>query len=151
MSTMLVTRQVSMSRSSSSFSLSKPSLSNPYMFKCKRRFLESKIHTSTYDDMFAYFKCVRFGFWKVFSCTGSSVVSTSGRFHKAFRNIYHPSLRTHFSNVGRTLHHSGRGVKDAEEEEENDKEEEKLSETARREELSEEKQLTDSLSTFSRI
>jgi hypothetical protein len=40
-------------------------------------------------------------------------VSISGTFHTPPPNIYRLPLRTHFSNVGRTLHHSKRGVKDA--------------------------------------
>jgi hypothetical protein len=71
--------------------------------------------------MFAYFKLVRFSFREVFSRIGSVAVSTSDTCRKAFRNIYHPSLQTNFSNVGRNLHHSMTGVQHAKKEEEKQK------------------------------
>jgi hypothetical protein len=60
-------------------------------------------------------------FLSVFSLVSGSVpmhrcsdaVSISGTFHTPAPNIYCLPLRTHFSNVGRTLHHSRRGVKGA--------------------------------------
>jgi hypothetical protein len=58
------------------FCVSTP-LSNAYRFKCKRRFLEPKIHISTYDDVFAYSKRLQFSFGKVFSRIGGSTQSAS--------------------------------------------------------------------------